>query len=377
MKMKLKNTPEQVELIKAMGSKSPEISRPATEAFAAFIGPVVQRVLNQANTASYIYTDVEYDEDDNPSYPLDLFYEQNGKEPYVTIWSQQMAGGLPASQIAGNAELKISTYKLDTAISFLKKYARKSRLDVVSKGIERMANEILVKQDRNAWAVALRGLCEAKGHWGAGAAGDNTITVSTPTGGAPFGLSDLNALMTKMKRLNSSYAKDGGTPQSAYSKGITDLFVSAEVVEDIRAISYNPYSDTAEQVGDGVKDEMYRSAGFGNLFGVNIVDLYEFGSSQKYNTLYSTLADTADPADTVPAGPRITGTQEIIVGIDRSVEAFVRPVARNSETGGTFTALPDDQYAQRQDKVGFYGGLEEGRVLLDARAIVGLKKALT
>jgi len=65
-----------------------------------------------------------------------------------------------------------------------------------------------------------------------------------------------------------------------------------------------------------------------------------------------------------------------MIGIDRTTEAFVRPVARNSETGGTFTALPDDQYAQRQDKVGFYGGLEEGRVLLDARAIVGLRKAI-
>jgi hypothetical protein len=28
----------------------------------------------------------------------------------------------------------------------------------------------------------------------------------------------------------------------------------------------------------------------------------------------------------------------------------------------------------RQDKVGFYGGVEEGRVLLDARAVVGLRK---
>ena len=325
MKIKLKNTPEQVELIKAMGSKSPEISRPATEAFAAFIGPVVQQVLQQANTAAYIYTDVEYDEDDNPSYPLDLFYDQNGKDPYVTIWSQNMAGGLPSSQIAGNAELKIATYKLDSAVSFLKKYARKSRLDVVSKGIERMANEILVKQDRNAWAVALKGLAEAKGKWGTGSAGDNVVNAAAPAAGEAFGLADLNSLMTKMKRLNASYAN--GSPQAAYSKGITDLFVSAEVVEDIRAISFNPYSTTAEQVGDGVKDEMYRSAGFGNLFGVNIVGLYEFG-----------------------------------------------PVARNSETGGTFTALPDDQYAQRQDKVGFYGGLEEGRVLLDARAIVGLRK---
>ena len=359
MKLKLKNTPEQVELIKAMGSKSPEVSRPATEAFAAFIGPVVQQVLNQANTASYIYTDVEYDEDDNPSYPLDLFYDQNGKDPYVTIWSQQMAGGLPSSQIAGNAELKIATYKLDSAVSFLKKYARKSRLDVVSKGIERMANEILVKQDRNAWAVVLKGLAEAKGKWGTGAAGSNVVNQGTR---GAFSLADLNALMTKMKRLNASYAN--GTPAAAYSKGITDLFVSAEVVEDIRAISYNPYDTTSDQVGDGVKDEMYRSAGFGNLFGVNIVDLYELGSGQKYNTLYT----AAGIGGTLAAG------QQIMVGVDRSVEAFVRPVARNSDTGGTFTALPDDQYAQRQDKVGFYGGLEEGRVLLDARAVVGLRK---
>ena len=230
----------------------------------------------------------------------------------------------------------------------------------MSKGIERMANEILVKQDRNAWAVVLKGLAEAKGKWGTGATGSNVVNQGTR---GAFSLADLNALMTKMKRLNASYAN--GTPAAAYSKGITDLFVSAEVVEDIRAISYNPYNDTtSDQVGDGVKDEMYRSAGFGNLFGVNIVDLYELGSGQKYNTLYTAAG----------IGGVLDAGQQIMVGVDRSVEAFVRPVARNSDTGGTFTALPDDQYAQRQDKVGFYGGLEEGRVLLDARAVVGLRK---
>ena len=365
MKMKLKNTPEQVELIKAMGSKSPEISRPATEAFAAFIGPVVRRVLEQANTASYVYTDVEYDEDDNPSYPLDLFYDQNGKDPYTTVWSQQMAGGLPSSQVSGNSELKIATYKLDSAVSFLKKYARKSRLDVVSKGIERMANEILVKQDRNAWAVILRGLAEAKGKWGSGAAGSNIVT-DTNTG--PVSLANLNSLLTKMKRLNASYAN--GTPAAAYSKGITDLFVSPEVVANLRAISFSAFAAPAdatgnqyEQVGDGIKDEMWRAGGFGNIFGMNVVEMYEFGTGQKYNTLFDTWGT-------------INNTQEVMVGIDRSTDAFVRPVARNAETGSTFTALPDDQYAQRQDKVGFYGGLEEGRVLLDARAVVGLRKQL-
>jgi len=105
---------------------------------------------------------------------------------------------------------------------------------------------------------------------------------------------------------------------------------------------------------------MYRTAGFQNLFGVNIVDLIEFGAGQKYNTLFGTFY-----------GGTFTGNDQVAVGVDRSREALVRPVARNSETGGTFTALPDDQFVQRQDKVGFYGGIEEGRVLLDARVLVG------
>jgi hypothetical protein len=204
-------------------------------------------------------------------------------------------------------------------------------------------------------------LAEAKGKWGTGSAGDNVVTNSTD---GPVLLADLNDLITKMKRLNASYAN--GTPAAAYSKGITDLFVSPEVVANFRAISFTAYQDSAsaEQVGDGIKDEMWRAGGFGNIFGMNIVDMYEFGTGQKYNTLFGTFHS-------------LNAGEEVLVGVDRSTDAFVRPVARNSETGATFTALPDDQYAQRQDKVGFYGGLEEGRVLLDARAIVGLVKDIT
>ena len=42
MRLKLKNTPEQIELVKAMGSKDVSVSREAQEAFAAFLGPVIQ-----------------------------------------------------------------------------------------------------------------------------------------------------------------------------------------------------------------------------------------------------------------------------------------------------------------------------------------------
>ena len=48
MKLKLKNTPEQVELIKAMGARDAAVANEASQAFAAFVGPVVKEVLMQA-----------------------------------------------------------------------------------------------------------------------------------------------------------------------------------------------------------------------------------------------------------------------------------------------------------------------------------------
>ena len=83
MRLKLKNTPEQVELIKAMGSKNSIVSREASEAFAAFLGPVIRKVLQQAATAGAIYTDAPFNQDEGASYPLDLYYNENN-QGYVT-----------------------------------------------------------------------------------------------------------------------------------------------------------------------------------------------------------------------------------------------------------------------------------------------------
>ena len=63
---------------------------------------------------------------------------------------------------------------------------------------------------------------------------------------------------------------------------------------------------------------------------------------------------------------------EIMVGVDNSRGAFIRAVSVVSETGATFDAVPDDQFVQRSEKIGFYGSLEEGRVCLDGRAVQGL-----
>ena len=355
MKLKLKNTPEQVELIKAMGSRDANVAREATQAFAAFIGPVVSKVLMQAGTASAVYSDLAYDEDDNPSIPLDLWVGEG--EGYTTVWSQNVAGGLPTSNVEGFSELKVATYRLDSAVSMLKRYVRRGRLDVVSKAVERMTNEVLVKQERNAWAVVLRALAEAQSN--------GADHIERITGGA-LTLGGLNSLMTLVKRINTSYA--GGTTDSSY--GLTDLFVSPEIKGDIRAFAYNAVTNANTDLPAGVREEIFRNAGAQEIYGITMHELVELGVGKKYNTLFNSFYGGTNGGS--PDFDQGNSGDEILVGLDLTKDAFVRPVARNSETGGTFTALPDDQFVTRADKVGFYGSLEEGRVCLDGRAVAGL-----
>lgn len=388
MEIKLKNTPEQVELIKAMGSKNSTVAREATEAIAAFLAPVIKKVLMTAGTASAIYRDVEFDEDSDPSIPLDLFYNEGAG--YVTVWSQSQAGGLPTSQIEGMKEIKFGTYRLDSAVSFNKKYARKSRLDVVSKAIERMVNEVLVKQERNAWAVILKALAEAYTPIYAGGQAVQTTYGHTiaATAAGKFLLNDLNNLIVRIKRINESYS--GNTPVQPYSHGITDLYVSPELKAQVRAFAYNPIAtDSANGSGwsqtqflsDNLRDEIFRNAGMQSIYGVNIVELIEFGTGQKYNTLFNQFALAANNSASQVQGSNSAAnwtnaaTQQICVGVDNTRGAFIRPVSVQAESGGTFSVLPDgqfDMYGARVQKVGFYGFLEEGRVCLDARSTVGI-----
>jgi len=381
MKLKLKNTPEQVELIKAMGSRNGTESREALEAFAAFVGPVVQKVLNETALSAALYTDMAYDEDDSPSIPLDLYYNEDAG--LISVWSQNIAGGLPTSTVdVPVQEMKFSTYRLDSAVSFHKRYARKSRLDVVSKAIERMTQEVLIKQERNAWAVVLKAVAEAATKNGkaasVGSAGSLRHVVDGPAAAANFTLADLNNLLTRMKRVSQSFA--GGT--AAETRGVTDIYVSPEVKAAIRAFAYNPIfpvSGTAQSsVPNSVREDIYRGAGTEEIYGITIHELLELGKSQRYNDLFaslwnSTSAPASDTSSLGYYGSFASASQELILAVDGTRDAFVRPVARQAESGGQFVVLPDDQfYASRQDKTGFYGFVEEGRVCLDARAVGGI-----
>jgi hypothetical protein len=289
-----------------------------------------------------------------------------------------MAGGLPTSQVEGIKELKFGTYRIDSAVSFNKKYARKSRLDVISKSIEKLVQEVLIKQERNAWAVILKALAEA-----------STTTVNTVPGASSntvkhviasatantFVLNDLSNLLVRIKRINESFS--GNTPVQPFSRGITDLYVSPEIKAQIRAFTWNSIdtsaNNTKQNLPEDLRMEIYRGGGMESIFGINLVELIELGDGQKYNTLFNSFT----------AGQSVPGSNsgawqsadQILVGVDNTRGVFLRPVARQAESGGTFSVLPDgqfDAYGARVEKVGFYGFLEEGRLCLDARAICGI-----
>jgi len=374
--IELNSNPDNEALAKAIGSRNGQESAQAAEAFAAGIWPVLQQVLMQAGTASLIYTDYAFDEDTAPTIPLDFLYGEGAN--VVQTWSSTIGGGLPTSEVYTSDEARVSYYEVESAVSFRKKYARKSNLNILSNSVERMINEILVKQELQSWAVIAQGTAQASTNVN----GTNVNHIVTAASQGIFLLSDLSKMITKSRRINRSFAQ--GTPVNPYSKGVTDLFVSPEVKEQIRGFAYNPlnskgaggatlggsdYRSNGIALPDAVRQKIYESAGSSELFGINITDLNELGVGGKYNNLFGAFAT----GNIAPGGGTFsTSTNEILFGIDLTKKAFARAVATNGDTGGIVTVNVDDQFPLRSDKVGFWAKVSEGRVLLDARATIGL-----
>jgi len=382
MNITLKRTNEQVELVKAMGSKNSQVAYAAQVALAEFIGPVMAEVINNAPTLSNLFTSLQYNADDNPSIPLDLYHDIFD-EDYIRVYSQSVAGGLPTNYVQPTAaELKFTTYTLDSAVSFDRKYASRSRLDVIGKTFTRVAQEILLKQERTSANLVMTAAANAK-------TGNDTFTAKNrhifrTAQANRLLLDDLNKLFTKAKRVNASFV--GGTPAGA-RRGVTDLLVSPEVVEQIRAMAYNPINTLAPDgsaVGntsqpvtltDNVRSNIFSQSGLTEFYGVAIMEVLEMGIGKLFNDVFGTVAGSTDylnHGSTTASSAFTAASEEVIIGIDRSRDAFVRAIAVDSDTGSEFNLVADDQFSSRQQRIGYYGSIEEGRMVLDNRAIVGL-----
>jgi hypothetical protein len=379
MKITLKRTEEQLELIKAMASKNRDVAYQAQVALAEFIGPVLAKVVNQAPTLSNLFTNFSYNADESPSIPMDLYYDITD-EDYATVWSQSVAGGLPTNTVTPiGGEMKFTTYRLDSAVDFDKRYAQRSRMDVVSKSFTRIAQEILLKQERNSAALIMGALADAKTK-----GRDHTI-VSRDTADATAGpgagngtsrliLDDFNKLLTLGKRINTAWT--GGTAEGGLGgRGVTDLICSPEIVQGLREMAYNPINTRSVGGGndiaatDSMREAIYSNAGIPEFYGISIMELQEMGKGQRFNKVFATLDNHASRNGTDPFNDT---DNELVLGLDKGKESMLRAIASDSETGSEFSLLADDQYSVRQSKIGYYGSIEEGRMILDNRVLFGI-----
>jgi hypothetical protein len=374
MKIRIQETPEQVELIKACASKDKLIAEEARAAVAELVGPVISEVINSAPTVSSLYQTLAFSEDDNLSIPLDLFHDVTD-EDYIRIHSQSVAGGLSTNELyPAHDELKFKTYTLDSAISLDKKYLRKGRSIDISKVFTRMAQEFLLKQEKTSINQLLGALIAGDTRVNGSSAAGNHILRSTTNN--QLQLDDVNRLITLSKRLWSSYSS--GTPVGGPMVGVTDLLMSPEMVEELRNMAYNPVNtrsgkvDTSGATSIAATEEMRKQlmnqGGLPSFFGIGIIEILEMGIGQRYNKIFDALA-----GETVYSGAAFDQTlDEIIVGIDRSKESLIRPAVREEGVSTEVSVQVDDQFVSRQNKLGWYGKIEEGRIVIEDRVLTGI-----
>jgi hypothetical protein len=115
-----------------------------------------------------------------------------------------------------------------------------------------------------------------------------------------------------------------------------------------------------------MRDAIYNNGGAPEFFGINIMEINELGANgataannEKFTKVWNTLRSGKTATD-------------LVIGLDRSRDSLFRAVALDAETGSEFSLLADDQYSVRQSKIGYYGSLEEGRMILDDRVLTGI-----
>ena len=228
----------------------------------------------------------------------------------------------------------------------------------------RVAQEVLLKQQSTSANLILGSLADAETNGESHVMDQASATLG-------FTLADFNKLVTKAKRINTAWT--GGTPDNSV-KGISDLIVSPETMEDLRAMSYNPVNtvntgSTNLAAPEAFRQGIFAAGGVPELYGIGLMEINELGPNRKFCKLMNTFMNSSS----VSGNPALFATgDDLVIGIDRSRESLIRAVATDSETGAEFTLIADDQYSNRQQKLGWFGSLEEGRMIVDNRVLTGV-----
>ena len=376
MKITLERTEQNSKLLRLMAHKDISKAMQAREAFASFITKPILDIIESEPVIGNLFTTWTYDYGTPASIPLAPLFDIKQSD-FIKVWAAPRAGGLATSQNLSVDELMVMTYVLNSAVSFPLQYLRAARVDVVAAYLQRMAQEFLVKQEVNSFSVL--GAVAAQSQYNKlGTATYQVIRTNTQGTAVP---QDINALVTLMSRVNSSWV--GGTPAGA-GRSITSLVGSPEFHQVVANMAFEPLNTkvTTFPLGgpDQFREDIYKNTGNPSIYGIELINVYDMGVGYAYNYVFNTYASVANNGSAaaypgfggVGTATFSPGSEQVILGIDKRQDFLARLVENNPEDNSTLSVMADNQWSNRSEDVGFYSRLREGRVALDGRNVTTL-----
>lgn len=378
LKITFARTPEQVALVKKMGSKNKLESLAAAEALAAVLTRPILQVIEQAPVISNLYTTLTYDAGTPSVIPLDPYFDVRARN-FLVVWTQSQPGGTAMNFTQGQSDLYVQTYPIYSEVAMNKNWLRAGNIDYLAANMTRIVQEVLLVQEQNAAFVLFNSIPNARIDGNGSNTATNNITLARTATAGVFQLDDFNTMMIGYDRTTASWV--GGTPVND-RRSLTDMLGSPEWMGQVRSIAYQPQNTRQGAVTvqggssiaapENVREQIFNSAGIPTLYDVNLHKVYEMGVSRPYNQIFATAAGSlALPTNGSGFGGTAgssfsASTEQIIVGLNSEMFDLAR--LRMNDENSEFALVADDSFNVRSDKLGFFGQLMEGYVSVDGRA---------
>lgn len=342
----------------------------ARQAFAAFIRDPILEVIEAYPALQSLFVNYQYDYGTPSTIPLAPLFDIKDAG-FIRVWAQSRPGGLATSSNSDVSELPVSTYGVESAVSFPLNFVRAARVDVIAAYLEHMSQNFLKKTETNS-AVVISAMAAQTTYKLRGT--DTYQVYRTATQGTVIP-QDLNAMNRIMARVNT--ANIGGTP-AGMSRAINKLVGSPEFVEKLRNTAFQALNtnNTNGALGgpDQYRAEVYNAAGNLSWMGAEVVSLNDLGQNQPYNILFANAAGSITYAGYAAGSAKVfsPGSEEVVFGVNTRVKSFARLTENNPDSGSTLRVLADNQFTNRSEEIGFFAKMREGRVGLDGKGVVAM-----
>lgn len=333
---------EAIDALRATASPDSDVRSQAQKAFAAELNmPLRQGVFDRDNLGG-IYEKQVLAPGAQANYPLD--FVKPGEEDEFIAFALPKQGRVPERHVEGD-ELWVPTFQIGNAIDWSLKYAKEARFDVIMRAIRVYEAGFVRKINSDGWRTIL-------------GAADGRGLVVTANGTAPFTGSTLaptaaGGQFTKELISRMKTAMTRGAGGNGNSGRLTDVYLSLEAMEDIRAWD-------VDEIDEFTRREIFvsREYGLAQIYGVVLHEMTEFGEGQEYEEfLETTLGRGHQTINSV-------NLREYCVGLDLStMDSFVQPIREELQTY-------EDPALYREQRAGIFGWMEHGFAVLDPRRVL-------